>query len=70
MIWSDQRNEWIYGTVLKYAQRFFYGPRILEREHLKTELNNWDQTFYVFKSADLRKIGLQMAEWRFRELSS
>ena len=40
----------------------FHGPRILETEHLKTELNNWNQTFYVFKSADLRKIGLQMAE--------
>ena len=33
MIWSDQGDEWIYGSVLKYTQLFFYWPYILEREH-------------------------------------
>ena len=35
VIWSDQGNEWIYGTVIKYTQRFFlwathFGKRAFE----------------------------------------
>ena len=34
----------VYGHVL-YTAFSFFGPRILETEHLKTELNYWNQTF-------------------------
>ena len=75
MIWSDQGNELIHGSVLKYTQFFLFKGHAFWKESiwrqskillLKSNVSNCCHKI----TADLWNIGPQMTEWHFRELSS
>ena len=76
VIWSNQGNEWICAKVLNYDvyTAFFYGPRILEWEQWRQSkiigIQPFNYCCIEMTKADLHKIGLEMREWRFRELRS
>ena len=75
LIWSNQGNELIHGSVLKYTQFFLFMGHAFWKESicrqskmLLLESNVSNGCLKIM--ADLCNIGLQMTEWRFRELSS
>ena len=74
MIWSDQGNELIHGSVLKYTQFFLFKGHAFWKESiwrqskillLKSNVSNCCHKI----TADLWNIGPQMTEWHSENLA-
>ena len=69
---SDQGNEWIYEKVLKYTQAFLFMGHAVWEENSEYRVKllgaNVLSCCLKISTADLRKRGLKMREWRFKEL--
>ena len=74
VIRSDQGNEWTYGKVLEYYTAFLFMGLAFWKKNIEDRLKLLGLSILNCclkkTTADLRKIGLKMREWRFKELSS